>query len=250
MTRLPLLLSLLAASTLVAAIRADVTIRSGPEAVALIEVYTSEDCSSCPPAEKWLGERNRDPGLWKTFVPVAFHVNYWDHLGWRDALANKAFTDREHAYAAAWNSQSVYTPCFVCNGLEWRPSERVGTASGNAAGLLIIKWSAETNRCEVKYSPAGKGAAAPNLEVSVALLGSGIVSNVRKGENAGRELRHEFVALRLERSAMKRDALGAWSASVVLPPRSDIAAGRRALATWVTPRGQLTPIQAAGGWIE
>src|SRR5262249_51627062 len=107
---------------LVAAIaRADVAFRSGPARVALIELYTSEGCSSCPPAEKWLGELSHDPGLWTQFVPVAFHVNYWDHLGWRDALATKIFTAREYAYADAWGAASVYTPCFVRNGREWHP---------------------------------------------------------------------------------------------------------------------------------
>src|SRR5690242_13991684 len=73
--------------------------RSGPAPVSLLELFTSEGCSSCPPAEKWLGDLREETGLWRDFVPVAFHVNYWDHLGWRDALASAAFTQREHAYA-------------------------------------------------------------------------------------------------------------------------------------------------------
>ena len=252
MTRLPVLLSLFVCASFAPAIHAEVMFRSGPAPVALIELYTSEGCSSCPPAEKWLGERSGDAGLWKTFVPVAFHVNYWDHLGWRDALASKAFTDREHAYAAAWNAPSVYTPCFVRNGSEWRPGDRMPSAPRDAAdaGTLSVKWIAATNTCELEYSPGRSEEAGRSLEVSVALLGGGIVSNVRKGENAGRELRHEFVALRLERSAMKRDAAGGWSAVVSLPPRAEIAAQRHGLAAWVTPRGQLAPLQSAGGWLE
>ena len=60
------------------------TFRSGPRPVPLLELFTSEGCSSCPPAEAWLGELRHDPGLWRDFVPVAWHVNYWDRLGWPD----------------------------------------------------------------------------------------------------------------------------------------------------------------------
>lgn len=248
-----LLSGLLACSGLVvnAAHAAETTLRSGPAQVALIELYTSEGCSSCPPAEKWLGELRHDAGLWKDFVPVAFHVNYWDHLGWRDALASKAFTDREHAHADTWGASVVYTPCFVRNGAEWRPRDSTRTAVTNGdAGVLILRWQPETNTCRVEFTPAAANAKVTKLNVSVALLGGGIVSNVRKGENAGRELRHEFVALKLETTALARGENGAWTTSVSLPPRADIAVARRAIAAWVVTRGKLEPLQAAGGWIE
>src|SRR4051812_10684196 len=80
------------------AVAEEIVLRSGPARVTLVELFTSEGCSSCPPAEAWLGQLRTSPELWKEFVPVAMHVNYWDHLGWRDALAAKTFTDREHVY--------------------------------------------------------------------------------------------------------------------------------------------------------
>src|SRR5271163_2312476 len=104
---------------------------SGPGRVALIELYTSEGCSSCPPADAWLGGLKDKAGLWDEFVPVQFHVNYWDNLGWKDRLATRDFTAREYAYSSAWGSSSVYTPCFVRNGLEWHPEW--GSAGGQAA---------------------------------------------------------------------------------------------------------------------
>jgi hypothetical protein len=227
--------------------------QSGPAPVALIELFTSEGCSSCPPAEKWLATLRDDPRLWKTVVPVAFHVNYWDHLGWRDVLAAKAFTDREYAYADAWGAGSVYTPCFVRNGAEWRPrgarfdADRDDAAAN--AGTLTLRWRAEEHGGVVEFRPASATRSA-RFEVAVALLGSGIVSQVRKGENAGAELRHEFVTLRFETAALARGEDGAWTARVTLPPRTDIAASRHAVAAWITPRGGTTPLQAVGGWIE
>ncbi len=234
---------------------AESVFRSGPEHVALLELYTSEGCSSCPPAERWLGELRQDAGLWRRFVPVAFHVNYWDHLGWRDALASKAFTERQHSYAAAWRANSVYTPGFVRNGAEWRPREGRDLMKPDTAdaGLLTLTWLPDRQVARVSYIPATTAPAAKTmaaLDANIALLGGGIVTNVRKGENAGRELRHEFVALRLESVPLERDATGMWSAEVALPARTDVTASRRALAAWVTPRGELKPVQATGGWLE
>jgi hypothetical protein len=231
---------------------ADRTFSSGPARTALIELFTSEGCSSCPPAEKWLGELRADAGLWKEFVPVAFHVSYWDHLGWRDALASKAFTEREYAHAAAWRAASVYTPCFVRNGAEWRPGDatRPTKASPNEAGTLIVTWQPENYGARVEYRPTTPAAAEARFEVNVALLGGGIVSKVNKGENRGRELRHEFVALRLETRALEKSEAGVWTGMVAVPPRTDILAARRSIAAWVTRPKDLTPLQATGGWIE
>lgn len=234
---------------------AELTFRSGPAQVALVELYTSEGCSSCPPAEKWLGELKDAPGLWRDFVPVAFHVNYWDHLGWKDALAAKAFTAREHAYAEAWRASSVYTPCFVRNGEEWRPRDGTpGSRGANDAGTLTLRWHAADRTCAVEYVPPSgvnvRTEARKEFDVFVVLLGGGIVTDVRRGENSGRTLRHEFVALRLETRTLAIGENGARTASVVLPPRVEINSPRRALAAWVTRRGSLAPIQATGGWLE
>jgi len=98
----------------------DIVLQSGPARASLLELYTSEGCSSCPPAEAWLSRLRDDARLWKEIVPVAFHVDYWDNLGWKDRFASAAFTARQRDYAARWNSGSVYTPGFVLDGQEWR----------------------------------------------------------------------------------------------------------------------------------
>ena len=232
---------------------AELRFQSGPARVTLVELYTSEGCSSCPPAEAWLNGLENAPGLWREFVPVAFHVNYWDHLGWKDALASRSFTDREHAHASAWRAASVYTPCFVRNGEEWRPrDDAVVTRGKEDAGGLVLRWRAADSTCVVEYTPAAGTAATTgsHLEVSVVLLGGGIATEVRRGENSGRTLRHEFVALRWEARALAAGSGGVRTATLVLPPRSDLAAPRRALAAWVTRRGSLAPLQAVGGWLE
>ncbi len=231
---------------------------SGPARVSLVELYTSEGCSSCPPAERWLGQLRDAPGLWRDFVPVAFHVDFWNRLGWPDRFSSRDFTQREYAYAAAWGTESVYTPCFVRDGAEWRTRELpraatgIGTTSAGVAvvGALTVTYDGAILRAE--FSPAGEtkgiaGAkktadAAGAYEVHAAILGAGIVSKVASGENRGETLRHEFVALALQHGVPGRDL------ALAVPTVAGVP--RHALAVWITRRGSLVPVQATGGWLE
>jgi len=120
---------------------AAITFQSATERTALLELYTSEGCSSCPPAETWLSGLKESSRLWKDFVPVAFHVDYWDYLGWRDPWAQRGFSDRQRAYAASWHSENIYTPGFVLNGKEWSDSSGRNSAlksSAAKAGVLTV----------------------------------------------------------------------------------------------------------------
>ena len=99
---------------------APIKLESPEEQVSLLELYTSEGCSSCPPAEAWFTGLRKSPQLWRNFVPVAFHVDYWDSLGWKDPFGSKAYSERQHDHAQHWRNQSIYTPGFVLNGKEWR----------------------------------------------------------------------------------------------------------------------------------
>lgn len=213
---------------------------SGENRTHLVELYTSEGCSSCPPAEQWLGELRAAPGLWRDFVPVAFHVAYWDHLGWRDRFANREFAARQYAYSGQWSSDTVYTPGFVLDGAEWRKTsgQHPPPSAPEKAGILSVEY-ADDGVCRVKFSGTG------DSEAHVALLGGGILSEVRAGENHGRRLHHEFVAL-----ALKSAPLKGGTAEVTLPAAGREGVARSALAVWVTRRGELTPRQATGGWLN
>jgi hypothetical protein len=216
------------------------TFTSGPGRTHLLELYSSEGCSSCPPAEAWLGGLRDDPGLWRDFVPVAFHVVYWDHLGWRDRFASKAYTARQYAYASQWSRDSVYTPGFVLDGAEWRRAsgQPPPRSSAENAGLLSAEY-ADDGVCRVKFDRPG------DYDVHVALLGAGITSGVRAGENSGRTLHHDFVALALQDVRLKDG-----TAAVILPSPAREGVKRCALAVWVTLHGELPPLQATGGWLN
>jgi hypothetical protein len=213
---------------------------ASPEAqTSLIELYTSEGCSSCPRAEQWLGRLRDEPGLWREFVPLAFHVDYWDGLGWRDRFSAKAYTEREYAYASAWRGSSVYTPCFVQDGLEWHRDGALRRSKAKV-GVLTATYDGASLRADFAFLATGLRTA--DLEIHAALLGGGIISKVLAGENRGEALAHEFVVLAI--------ADGAWGTPILLPRRSIEGVHRYAVAVWVTRRGELTALQATGGWLE
>ncbi|MGH8047798.1 MAG: DUF1223 domain-containing protein [Chthoniobacterales bacterium] len=229
-----LLLSLMAAMA-----ASPVVFESGENQATLVELYTSEGCSSCPPAEAQLAKLRDDPKLWQEVVPVAFHVSYWDNLGWPDRFASSAFTQRQRDYAARWQAGTIYTPAFVSNGHE-------GTAA--AIGSPVGKLRAEVEspgEVAISFRPA-KAISGP-LVAEVAPLANDVVSDVRRGENAGRKLPHEFVALALI-SAPLESRNGEWAAKVSLPRKTE--APISALAVWVHPANDPTPIQATGGWLK
>ena len=224
------------------------TFQSSEQQVALIELYTSEGCSSCPPAETWLSRLKESPGLWKDFVPLAFHVDYWDYLGWGDPWANKSFSDRQRAYAKHRRSDSIYTPGFVLNGKEWRDwsGRKDGPKSASAkAGVLTVS-SSGTNRWHVNFAPANTGGA--DYEVHAALLAGNLSSNVKAGENRGRLLRHDFVVLTLAKASLVRSGDVAQG-EFVLNKQRGAAESDLALAVWITPAGRFEPLQATGGWL-
>ncbi len=225
-------------------------LQSGPAQIALIELYTSEGCSSCPPAEAWLTRLKDSPRLWKDFVPVAFHVDYWDYLGWRDSFASKAYSERQRAYASHWRSRSVYTPGFVLDGKEWRDwssRDDLPRGSNQPAGKLTAR-SDDGRRWRLRFEPA---ASSPPLafDFHVALLGFDLISDVKAGENRGRKLQHDFALLALTEVAAVAES-NAFEGVVTLKPALTVSPGRLALAAWVTPRQSLAPLQSLGGWLS
>ena len=220
--------------------------QSGPQQTALVELYTSEGCSSCPPAEAWLSRLKDNPGLWKNFVPLAFHVDYWDRLGWRDRFSSKQWTERQSRYTALWHSESVYTPAVVVNGREERgwSGIRLGSPNEKQTGVLSVATN-DGKTFAVEFQPADGLPSA--YEAHLALLGSGISTSVRAGENSGRNLAHDFVVLDLQDAELNSEA-GFNRARLTTGATTEPGA-RRAIAVWVTPRGQLFPLQATGGWL-
>jgi hypothetical protein len=178
---------------------ASCTAQSGRQTAALVELYTSEGCSSCPPADRQLGALGKllSPGA--VAVPIALHVNYWDSIGWRDPFAQPAFSGRHEQRVHQNHHTIVYTPHFFVNGQEMRPGPLSLDAAIHEANAQPPKASISARvepqedraiRVEVSADTVpGTGPAA----LFIALAQNGLVSDVTRGENRGVRLQHDHV---------------------------------------------------------
>jgi hypothetical protein len=235
--RAVLLLVLLSAAAPLPA--APLLLDSGTRQITLLELYTSQGCSSCPPAERWLNRLVDDDGLWTEVVPLAFHVDYWDYIGWQDPFAAAAFGERQRDYARAGRTATVYTPGFFANGREWRGwTFGLGPRrSDRQSGSLVAAIDAGIIKAD--FPARGE-----TLELHVALLGFGIETAVARGENRGRKLPQEFVVL--QHTVQTSDS-GQWQ--VDMPQVDPGKASRLAIALWVSLPDNPAPVQATGGWL-
>ncbi len=224
-----------------------VVLESGPQAVSSVELFTSEGCSSCPPAERWLSGLVADPGLWRDFAPMAWHVAYWNDLGWQDVFSSRRFDARQEDYRRAGALRVVYTPGVLVAGkewLDWRQGAALPIATG-VPGKLRIELNGSEAR--VRFVP-GRGAGAGPWQAHLALLGSGIHTAVRAGENRGRSLAEDFVVLGWAGAPQARagDA-PEWTLAL---PRVRPEPARGAVVAWVQSAGTPAPVQVVGGWLR
>ncbi|WP_158597928.1 DUF1223 domain-containing protein [Noviherbaspirillum saxi] len=197
MSRLVLLLPLTASCLLAAgAAQAAMSCRAESPAhtVALLELYTSEGCNSCPPADRFvsnLGSMGRDK-----LVPLSLHVDYWDYIGWKDVYAKPAFTERQRWLTGLAGSRTVYTPQIFVGGAEqrgWRGgvSNQVRRTNAQPAQARI---SMTIGRVSANTLPLVIDAQAPrDSKLFVALYENGLTSEVKAGENRGVTLKHDYV---------------------------------------------------------
>ena len=154
----------------------------------VIELYTSEGCSSCPPADRWLSTLKADAAQGKAVVQ-AFHVGYWDYIGWIDRFATPAHTARQKQVAAANGLSGIYTPQLVRNGRDWPDIRRPAGAAEAARARIAIQRSAG-DAFEASVAPTDAGA---RWSAYWTVTEHGHSSKVKAGENAGEFLQHDFV---------------------------------------------------------
>lgn len=231
-----------------ASVQAEVMIASPNTRVSLLELYTSEGCSSCPPADAWVSKLKSHPGLWKSIVPVVFHVDYWNDIGWKDRFSSAEYSSRQRSYARSINLKTVYTPGFLLNGQEWRSFfgfKKPPTESNEQVGSLEL--TVNNREVETVFMPDA-GLDESNYVLNIAVLGSDIKTDVKAGENRNRELKHDFTVLGYKTIPMLKND----SEHTIKTQFPDIieTAPRMAIAAWVNKDNDLTPIQAAGGWLD
>ena len=184
---------------------AECSAKSGKNRVALLELYTSEGCSSCPPADKWLSSLAEQGIGSDKVLPLSLHVDYWNYIGWRDPYSAAEYTQRQRKVAQRNRLRSIYTPQFVFNGRDYRGWRRQNVKllldevnAWPAAAKLSLNWkmmSADTLTTSVSSELLNGSASGSTL--FVALYENDLLSNVTAGENDGRSLHHDYVVRKM-----------------------------------------------------
>lgn len=215
---------------------------SGEKSNTVLELFTSEGCSSCPPADEWFSEFKGTPELFTQIVPLAFHVDYWDGLGWSDKYAKKEYSNRQRQYQKSGNARVVATPAVMKNGFALRHRYN---ANKDRATVGVLNATLEGKTLKVNFDNLAKQ---KNLILNAALLGVDIVSSVQSGENRGRRLKHDFVVLEhdVHKTNQSTQQLG-WSIPL---PDSNIKAPNYGVALWVSNSRTGEIIQGTGAMLN
>ncbi len=173
---------------------------SGSTRTSLLELYTSEGCSSCPPADRWLSGLLARAPTERRLVPLAFHVDYWNRLGWSDRFSKAAYSARQRWMADVNRARVIHTPQFLLDGRDWRPQRDAMPEAGSgdqAAGELRLALGPVSGERLRVSGEARLDGRVEGVEVFLALYENNLTSRVATGENAGRLLRHDFVVREL-----------------------------------------------------
>lgn len=169
----------------------------------IVELFTSQGCSSCPPAEEFLSAWGMSAFQSKQIIPLAFHVDYWDSLGWKDPFSSSQATARQEYYASFLKSRSLYTPQMVVSGSsafvgsdQDRATREVSRFSKTSPSVQINihpAWNKNSLRLQVHIKAVEKAGPRAAYRVIAAVFENKLVTQVLRGENAGKTLINDFV---------------------------------------------------------
>lgn len=172
------------------------TVHSQPTRTAVLELYTSEGCSSCPPADQWLTQLVQLPQSELDVLALAFHVDYWDYIGWKDRFANPAYSNRQRHLARINQQDSVYTPEFFVNGSEMRGTRRIIEklqTINQIPSSIELSLTIQPRNQAIELELDNQSSLQSPLLVRFVVFEDQLASDVKHGENAGRKLNHERV---------------------------------------------------------
>jgi hypothetical protein len=220
--KFPFLLSALMAGAVSATALAQTsTLCTGTSAAnvpTIIELYTSEGCNSCPPADQWLSRvvAARPAAPAAPVIALAYHVDYWDYIGWKDVFAQPAFTQRQAMLARNGGASGVYTPQIFVNGRDDRSWTRGASVLATSAPAATVSFNVTSRWSADSVDLSGKLAApSANVRLRYAVTENGLVTAVKAGENRGETLRHDAVVR--AHGTVAADASGAFTLNVRLP---------------------------------
>ncbi len=169
----------------------------------VIELFTSQGCSSCPPADRLLTALGSERFAGGTIIPLAWHVDYWNRLGWSDPFSSERWSARQREYARVMRSSQVYTPQMILNGqtqlvgsseraVRAEIARQLGRKSRGLVSIRSVKPSASVVliELEARADPSHNSSA---VKLNVVLFENGVTTSVRRGENSGRALRNDHI---------------------------------------------------------
>ena len=175
-----------------------ITAVSNAQQTAVVELYTSEGCSSCPPADRWFQALIELPADEIDVLALAFHVDYWDYLGWKDRFGSPQYTSRQRQLGANNNQASIYTPEFFVDGMEARGTsqvlDKIRSVNNRSVPLqfkLSISKTADLLQLELQSNTPG--IAEQSLLHRFFVYENQLMSDVKSGENSGERLFHQQV---------------------------------------------------------
>ena len=182
---------------------------------AVVELFTSQGCSSCPSADKVLGELAKDPSI----IALSMPIEYWDYLGWKDTLADARFSARQKAYSRVRGDREVYTPQAVINGsTHVIGSDRAGieeaidtTLKGNEVMSVPVTMTQSGKQLTVSVAASNKIPAAAHGEVWICSISKSVPVSIARGENRGRELTYYNVVRSLVKVGDWNGGPGSWT---------------------------------------
>jgi hypothetical protein len=182
---------------------------------AVVELFTSQGCSSCPPADKIIGELAKDPSV----IALSMPIDYWDYLGWKDTLADARFSARQKAYSQMRGDREVYTPQVVVNGsVHVIGSDRAGiesaigrTRKADSVMSVPVTMALADKQITVSVAASSKGPAAMHGEVWICSISKAIPISIGRGENRGREITYHNVVRNLLKVGDWNGSSGSWT---------------------------------------
>jgi hypothetical protein len=182
---------------------------------AVVELFTSQGCSSCPPADKIIGELAKDPSV----IALSMPIDYWDYLGWKDTLADSRFSARQKAYSRARGDRNLYTPQVIVNGsAQVIGSDRAEIEgaiknTGKADGVMSVPvtMTQAGKQINVSVAAAGNGPVATHGEVWICSVSKAVSISIGRGENSGREITYHNVVRNLLKVGDWDGSPGSWN---------------------------------------
>ncbi len=173
-----------------------IIVKSSAQQTPVIELYTSEGCSSCPAADQWLAQLIQLPTKDLQALALAFHVDYWDYIGWKDRFANPSYSARQRHLARINQQTSVYTPEFFVNGEETRGTRRILSkvrSANDTPAPVSMKLAINAQARQLQLNLDSQFNTHDHPLVRFVVFEDNLDSRVKRGENAGRQLHHQHV---------------------------------------------------------